>query len=245
MLVIALGAAIAGFVQGLSGFAFGLVAMLFWVWAVTPDVAAPLVVACSLLGQVLTIRTAWRGFNRRLAVPFLAGGIIGVPIGAALLPHIAPDAFKLALGAFLVLWCPAMLGAASLPRIEWGGRLADAAAGWVGGVMGGLGGFSGPAPTLWCTLRGWDKDRQRALFQSFHLCMHGLTLTIYATSGLLTADLIPSFAVAAPAMLLPTLLGARLYARFTEAGFRRLILLLLLISGLGLLASTLPRLLSP
>ena len=31
--LVALGAAVAGFVQGLSGFAFGMVSMSFWAWA--------------------------------------------------------------------------------------------------------------------------------------------------------------------------------------------------------------------
>ena len=42
--IIALGAIVAGFVQGLSGFAFGLVAMSFWAWTVEPQLAAVLVV---------------------------------------------------------------------------------------------------------------------------------------------------------------------------------------------------------
>ena len=239
LIAVAVGAAAAGFVQGLSGFAFGLVAMVFWVWVVPPGIAGPLVVACSLLGQVISIRAAWRGFSAARALPFILGGALGVPLGAALLPHMAPDAFKLALGVTLVLWCPAMLFARDLPLVTAGGRGADAAAGWLGGVMGGLGGFSGPAPTLWCTLRGWDKDSQRAMFQSFHLCMHSLTLAAYAASGLLDGGTLRLFAVAAPAMVIPSLLGARLYRRVSEAGFRRLVLVLLLGSGVGLLVSVL------
>ena len=38
--LIALGAMVAGFVQGLSGFAFGMVAMSFWAWSLEPQVAA-------------------------------------------------------------------------------------------------------------------------------------------------------------------------------------------------------------
>ena len=213
--------------------------MVFWVWVVVPEIAGPLVVACSLLGQVLSIGAAWRGFDARRALPFIIGGVIGVPLGAALLPLIAPAAFKIALGTLLVIWCPAMLFARDLPRITHGGRIADGIAGWLGGIMGGLGGFSGPAPTLWCTLRGWDKDTQRAMFQSFHLCMHTLTLTAYAAGGLITAPTVAMFAIAAPAMLVPGIIGARVYARVSEAGFRRMVLVLLLVSGVGLLINSL------
>ena len=50
-----LGAAAGGFIQGLSGFAFGLVALGIWAWSVDPLVAGPLVVFGSLLGQILSL----------------------------------------------------------------------------------------------------------------------------------------------------------------------------------------------
>jgi len=168
--------------------------------------------------------------------------VLGVPLGAWLLPHIPQDGFKAGLGVLLLLWCPTMLLAVELPRITAGGRLADAGAGWIGGVMGGLGGLSGPAPTLWCTLRGWDKHAQRAVFQTFHTSMHTLTLTAYFFSGLLTAPTGQMFLVAAPAMLVPSLIGARLYHRVSDRAFRRFVLILLLISGALLLMRAVPRL---
>jgi uncharacterized membrane protein YfcA len=243
LVYVALGAAAAGFVQGLSGFAFGLVAMAFWVWAVPPLLAAPLVVFGSLVGQMLAIGSLRRAFAPKRALPFILGGVVGVPLGAALLPHIDQILFKAVIGTLLAIWCPIMLAIRELPRIHHGGAVADGAVGLVGGVMGGLGGLTGPAPTLWCALRGWDKDAQRAVFQSFNLVMHALTLTVYATRGMIGAEAAGYFVVVAPAMVIPALLGARLYARFSDAVFRRLVLVLLLISGVVLLISSVPKLL--
>jgi hypothetical protein len=244
LVYVVLGAIAAGFVQGLSGFAFGLIAMAFWVWAVPPQLAAPLVVFGSLLGQILALGSLRRGVALKRALPFILGGVLGVPLGAALLPHIDQTVFKAVIGALLAIWCPIMLAIRELPRIHHGGAVADGAVGLLGGVMGGLGGLTGPAPTLWCALRGWDKDAQRAVFQSFNLVMHALTLTVYATSGLITAEAAGLFLVVAPAMVIPAILGARLYARFSDATFRRVVLVLLLISGVVLLASSLPKLLA-
>jgi uncharacterized membrane protein YfcA len=244
LVYVVLGACAAGFIQGLSGFAFGLTAMVFWVWTVPPQLAAPMVVFGSLIGQMLAVGSLRRAFDLRRALPFVLGGVLGVPLGAALLPHVDQTIFKASVGTLLAVWCPAMLFIRDLPRIHHGGALADGAAGLVGGIMGGLGGLTGPAPTLWCALRGWDKDAQRAVFQSFNLVMHGLTLAIYATSGLVTAEAAGMFVVIAPAVVVPALIGARLYARFSDATFRRLILILLLISGCALLASSVPKLLS-
>src|SRR5476651_2372868 len=87
LVTIILGACAAGFIQGLSGFAFGLVAMAFWAWAVPPQLAAPLVVFGSLVGQLLAVGSLRRSFALRRALPFILGGVLGVPAGAALLPH--------------------------------------------------------------------------------------------------------------------------------------------------------------
>jgi len=242
IVVVALGAAAGGFVQGLSGFAFGLVAMAIWAWWLDPGLAGPLVVFGSLASQLLSIGSVRRGFDLRRVLPFIVGGVLGVPVGVALLRQIDPLAFKLAVGILLVAWCPAMLLARELPRITGGGRLADAGAGLLGGVMGGIGGLTGPAPTLWITLRGWDRDTQRAVFQVFNLVMHGLTMMAYLATGAISAQAAHLFLVVAPAMLVPTLVGARLYRRFSDAAFRRIVLGLLAASGAILIVTTLPRL---
>src|ERR1700676_3744261 len=61
IVLIVLGAVAGGLVQGLSGFAFGLIAMAFWAWAVPPQLAAPMVVFGSLLGQLLALGTIRTG----------------------------------------------------------------------------------------------------------------------------------------------------------------------------------------
>lgn len=242
-LVVALGAIVAGFVQGLSGFAFGLVAMSFWAWALEPRLAATLAVFGALAGQILAAITVRRGFNLKQLLPFVLGGLAGIPMGVMLLPHLDMDWFKALLGSLLIIWCPAMLLAKSLPKITAGGRLADGTVGLAGGVLGGIGGFSGTLPTLWCTLRGFEKDTQRAVIQNFNLSVLLVTMGTYLATGIVTRDMLPLFAIVAPAMLAPTLLGARLYIGISEARFRQIVLGLLTASGLALLTASVPRLL--
>jgi uncharacterized membrane protein YfcA len=237
------GSAIAGFVQGLSGFAFGLVAMGVWAWSVSPQLAGPMVVFGSLIGQLLSIHSVRANIDLRRLLPFILGGVVGVPLGAAALPHLDATLFKFGVGVLLAIYCPVMLFTRELPRIRGGGRIADGVAGLIGGVMGGIGGLTGPAPTLWCTLRHWSRDAQRAVIQSFNLAMHTLTLTVYAVDGAITAETGRMFAIVAPALVVPCLLGAKLYSRVSELQFRRMVLGLLLLSGLGLLASSGSRLL--
>jgi uncharacterized protein len=242
VLMIAFGAVVAGFVQGLSGFAFSLVATSIWAWTVEPRLAAACAIFGGLSGQIMAAFSVRRGFEFQLLLPFLLGAIVGIPIGIALLPLLDVHVFKAVLGTMLIIWCPLMLFAKHLPRITSGGRVADGAAGLLGGVCGGIGGFTGVVPTLWCTLRGMDKDKQRSIIQNFNMAALAFTMAGYILTGTVTREMVPMFAVVLVAMAIPVALGARLYIGISELTFRKIVLTLLTASGVALLASSLPQL---
>ena len=229
--------------QGLSGFGFGLTAMSLWAWTLDPRLAAPLAVFGALTGQLIAAFSVRRGFVASTLLPFIAGGLAGLPLGLYLLPRLDVPLFKGLLGLLLVILCPLLFFSARLPRLTHGGRFADALAGAAGGAMGALGGFTGVVPTLWCTLRGFDKDLQRAVIQNFNLAMLGATTLSYVGSGLLTPALWPQVAMVSAALLLPALLGMRIYVGISPQAFRSIVLSLLTASGVAMLGSALPRLL--
>lgn len=242
-LIIIAGAATAGFVQGLSGFAFGMVSMSFWAWTIDPRLAAAMAVFGSLTGQIIAAVTVRRGFDISKLAPFVLGGLLGLPLGLLLLPQLDVLMFKALLGGLLVVACPAMMLSSRLPRITHGGRIADGIVGAGGGFMGAFGGFTGVLPTLWCTLRGMEKDSQRAIIQNFNLALLAVTFVSYIATGVITTATLPYFAIVAPAMLIPSLLGARLYIGISEATFRKVVLGLLTSTGVALLVSAVPGLL--
>lgn len=240
------GAIAAGFVQGLSGFAFALVSLSIWAWAVDPQVAAPMSVFGSLVGQLIALPMLWKGAKLSLVLPFIVGGIIGVPLGVLLLQVMDPAGFKLGLGLFLLIYCPAMLFVPHDLALKWGGAWANAAVGWIGGVCGGIGGLAGGIPTLWCTMRGFDKDTQRGVMQAFNITMHVTTLTSYAILGhVFTGEVLRLFAIITPALAIPVLLGTLVFKRLDQKVFRRLVLALLFVSGVVLTSSSVPALLKP
>lgn len=242
-LVVALGAVLAGFVQGLSGFAFGLVAMSVWAWTVDPRLAAVLATFGALVGQIVAAVMVRRGFDKRLLLPFVIGGLAGVPIGIWLLPRLDVAVFKACLGGLLVPWCLAMLFTRNLPRVAWGGRFADGVSGFLGGICGGVGGFTGPIPTLWCTLRGLERNTQRSVVQNFNLAMLAVAFTLQVATGNVGAAMLPLLAIVAVCVLVPVLLGARLYIGISDIMFRQVVLGLLTLSGIALLVASVPELL--
>jgi hypothetical protein len=81
------------------------------------------------------------------------------------------------------------------------------------------------------------------VFQTFSLVTQALTITAYLATGIIQAGSVWLFAAVVPAMLVPTLIGARLYRSFTDTGFRRVVLGLLGLSGAILVATSVPALL--
>jgi hypothetical protein len=75
----------------------------------------------------------------------------------------------------LVVYGGYFLLARPMPPLRTG-PFADAWAGCLGGLTGGLAGFPGASVTIWCGLKGWDKARQRAVYQPFILAKQPLTL---------------------------------------------------------------------
>ena len=69
-----------------------------------------------------------------------------------------------------------------------------------------------------------------------------VTFASYVATGIVRADMLPLFALMVPAVLLPSILGTRLYTGLSETAFRKVLLGLLTLSGLALLISAIPQL---
>lgn len=236
---LAFGAAVAGLVQGISGFAFAMVAMAIWVWGVDPALAAVMAVFGGWTGQVVSVLRVRRGWHLSLLWPFVLGSALGIPIGTMLLPLLDPNRFKLVLGLLLVVCCSAMIATASLPAIRRGGRLADAGVGLLGGVMAPLSGFSGLAPALWCTLRGYTKDEHRSVMQNFNLIVLSATLASLVASGRAHAGLLPQMAVVAGALIVPSVYGSKIYIGMSPGVFKKVVLWLLILAGAAMVLAAL------
>ncbi|MDP3513127.1 MAG: sulfite exporter TauE/SafE family protein [Sulfuritalea sp.] len=230
-------ATLAGFIQGLSGFAFALVATSLLAWVVEPQVLAPTVVITSLLGQITSLSSAGTRPRAEQATPFLIGGVLGVPAGVLLLPLLDATAFRASIGIVLIVYCSVMLGIKELPVFRHGGKRADGGVGLLAGILGGATGIPGPPVILWCALRGWDKEIQRATFQSFFIGIQVLIVGFYFATGLVNARSLRLVLAAALPIVISAWLGSRIFRRFTNHDFQRLIFSLLLLSGIALVSS--------
>ena len=225
---------LAALVAGVAGFAFGLVAAAVWLHVLTPLQTTTLIVAFGLIVQGYSVWKLRQALNLERLLPFLIGGACGLPVGVALLQWLSPEHMKMAVGVLLILFSLYSLARPKVARITAGGRLADGGIGVLSGILGGTTGFGGILPTIWCTLRGWPKDEQRAVFQPTGVAIFLGTALLLGGSGSVTVDTVRLFLIGLPALLAGSWLGLRLYGKLDEAAFRKTVLALLLLSGLAL-----------
>src|ERR1700744_2237795 len=236
--VLLFGALAGGFVSGLAGFGTALMALGIWLYVVKPDVAVQLVLICSIIAQTWTLPSIWRSIDFKMITSFIVGGLAGVPIGTVLVAYADPHLFKLAVGIFLLIF-PAALDFQRQPMaLSIGGKAADTGIGFVGGVLGGLAGLSGPIPILWASVRGFGKDERRGLFQTFNWTILTAAFVVQAGSGLVTRATMWLALMVLPATIGGAWLGTRTYHALSDGNFRDVVLGLLFISGVTLVWSS-------
>ena len=168
-------------------------------------------------------------------LPFLIGGAIGVPIGGAILRWASPASLRLGIGAILVIFSLYSLIRPKLFSAIGAGKVSDGTVGVVNGVIGGATGLAGIIATVWCSLRGWSPPEQRAVFQPVGVSVFLMTALWFGGTGMIGQQTLELFLIGLPALAVGTWAGLKLFGRLNDTGFRRVVLVLLLLSGISLL----------
>jgi uncharacterized membrane protein YfcA len=235
VVILLAGALAGGIVNGLTGFGTAITALGIWVHAIPPTAAASLAIICSIVSQLQTLHLIWRAIDWKRVLVFVVPGLLGVPLGTLLLPHVDPRLFKLGIGILLIVYPGYVLVRKRQTASAFGGKLADSVAGFGGGVLGGLTGLSGVFPVIWTDVRGWSKEQRRSVLQFFNTAILSFALVSHAATGLLTRQVALETAIVLPATIGGAWIGAFLYKRLADRGYQRVVMGLLLVSGITLL----------
>jgi len=229
-------AGVAGFVTGLAGFGTGLVAAGLWLHLLPASFVPPLVAIGSVAAQIASWSAVHRTVRWRALLPYLIGAVVGVPFGVLVMGHAASFLLRPVVGVFLVAFAVSELSGLSRFRIgTFGGRAADGLVGAAGGFLGGFAGLSAPLPVIWLRLRGGPLSSQRAVYQPFSFLALSAATLVMGMNGHLHREILVVTGFCLPALLLGALLGVRCYGKVNQAVVQRVVLGVLLLSGLTLL----------
>jgi uncharacterized membrane protein YfcA len=230
---------VASTLSSIAGFAFSAIcgAMLFHMDD-KPVHIVQVMIVCSIAIQIFSVMTLRNAIDWKYLGRFILGGACGLPVGVYLLTHFASAQYMKCIGLFLIAYGLYML----LRRpasVAYTNPIGDYAAGFLGGVTGGFAGFPGAFVTIWCGRKGWDKERQRGVYQPFILIMQVLALgliTFVQTTHTRGPAIDLSILSYIPGALLGTWCGLGIFRRLTDRQFAGSVNLLLIASGIGLLA---------
>jgi uncharacterized membrane protein YfcA len=228
---------VAALTSSIAGFAFSAIcgAMLFHLLA-DPLQVVKIMMLCSVAGQALMVWSLRGDIRWRELAPFLVGAAAGLPLGVHVLLNSRPGLYLQVIGGLLLLYAVYMILRRPLvvqrQHVAW-----DGLAGFLGGVTGGAAAFPGAFVTIWCSFKGFSKERQRGLYQPFILIVQVAALALLSA---LPAD-IParhfdfSGVEYLPAMLIGSAWGMACFKGLNDRQFARIVNLLLALSGLSFL----------
>jgi uncharacterized protein len=223
------------FVSSLAGFAFSAVAGAILLHVFQPLEAVPLMMVCSVGVQAASLFSLRETVQWKGSLVLIIGGLLGIPIAVYLLPNADTRTFRAGFGVLIAIYAGYTLFRPTLTylrQMKSHGR--NILIGFGGGLIGGLTAMPGALPTIWCDMHGMPKSQQRGLVQPFIAAMQIFALVLMLSHNDLSSKILIDFAVSLPPLGAGTMLGIFVFHRVNEVTFRRVILTILLFSGLSL-----------
>jgi uncharacterized membrane protein YfcA len=231
-LLISVAVFLGAFVSGFAGFAFSAVAGGILLHSLLPTEAVPLMMACSVGVQATNLWALRREIRWNESVILVLGGIVGVPISVWLLQTTDARAFRGLFGLVVAVYAGYMLFRPNLAHLKLMNRSRNAMVGFGGGLIGGLTAMPGALPTIWCDMHGVPKNEQRGLVQPFIAAMQIFALALMLIRHDLPSNVFANLLLSIPALVAGSVLGILAFRNASERIFRRIILVVLLVSGL-------------
>jgi uncharacterized membrane protein YfcA len=219
------------FVSGLAGFAFSAVAGAILLHVLQPMEAVPLMMACSVGVQATNLWALRKNIQWKESLVLIFGGLLGVPVAVWVLHNADATLFRQGFGLAVAIYAGYMLFRPSLNYLQQMNQSRSALVGFGGGLIGGLTAMPGALPTIWCDMHGVPKNQQRGLIQPFIAAMQIFALVLMLSRHDLSRTVLVDFALSIPALLAGSALGIFVFRNMNEMTFRRVILAILLCSG--------------
>lgn len=225
--------AAASLVQGLAGFGIGLVSLAFLPFLMEPATAVVLMTVYTVVFTVVIFIPLRRDFTLHGMRELVVGTIVATPAGVWLLAGLPADMLKRLIG--LVLLGIVALEWLGLYPARLRGRGWGFGAGLVAGLIGGAVGTPGPPVILYAATQDWSARTVKANIQAFLIVNQALILIGYWWAGLLGREVWRLTALYAVPAVLGLAAGMLLFTQLDRVRFRRVVFVVLFVSGLALL----------
>ena len=232
--MIAFGVFVAAIMSGVTGLGFPLLAAPIFLHEYAPPQAILITSVCSLIGQSFAVVVLRQTVCYEVRWRLVASGVVGVPIGTALLLLSDTSVLRFGLAVLLVissLWL--LIGGSVIVRRPTG--ISELLIGVSGGICGGLFGVSSAVPATWLSACGHDKIRLRAIIQPYIIAAQCISLMMLCFHDALTAAVVKATALYFVPLLAGIAVGTAGFRIVSSDMYTRTVLAITLLSGLTLL----------
>lgn len=220
--------AAAGLAQGLSGFGFSLVSIPLLA-LVVPVKAA--IVGGAVLGLVQSGQVVARDHRHvewRSAGVLVIAAIAGMPIGILVITRVPEEPLQVVIAITVLVFTAVLWRRVSLPMDS---LPAEVSVGFTSGMLSTSTGMSGPPLVIALQARGVEPSAFRATLAAVFVCGSAISLLLFWSRGLVTAEALRVAAAGLPGLLIGILVGELAFRRVDHDRFRRIVLLLLVVSA--------------
>lgn len=239
IILLLLGAATGGFINGLAGFGTALLSLGIWLQILPTQQAVAMAAMMSVISgtqSLWIIRTELRCGFKRLPY-FILPALIGIPVGVQILKIISSDFLKLLIAILMILYSLFFLLKTKFSIINAPLPIVHFLVGFIGGILGSAASLSGVIPTMWCTLQTWSKSEISAILRPYNVVILSLSTLSFIIKGYYSINTIILIVIVFPVTIIFSKIGITAYKKLNNEQFRNILVSILLSFGIILMVN--------
>jgi len=220
---------VAAFIQGLTGFGFGLIALPLLGLFLPLKMIIPLIIMLALFISLTLSIQLRHAIDWKKITALSIATLPGIPLGIYILQNLPAEPLALSLGLVMVSFTSYQLLAT--PKTINLGLPYTLSAGFACGVLTASISTGGPPVIIYAAMQPWSKDQAKATVACFFFISGFTTVVSHAISGLITTEVLYNFTISLPALILGIFAGTFAYKRMSDHGYKSLALILVFLLG--------------
>lgn len=218
-----------GVVSGLAGFGFGLVTVPLLLMLYPPATVTTVGSSLVLASGWIVLLSTWRTVQVRTLGALVPGATIGVFMGTVLLRALEPALIKLIAGVVVILFAVSVLRGWRIDAVHH--PLAAPLAGLASGTLSTSTGMSGPPVVLLFTTRQYDMQQFRGSITAYFYYVNFIGISVLILRGIVGWEQLEIAFRLLPAAIIGGFIGRRVLRYVSQSQFRRITLVMLLLTG--------------
>ncbi|MGF1521403.1 MAG: sulfite exporter TauE/SafE family protein [Leptolyngbyaceae cyanobacterium] len=224
----------AAFVQGVTGFAFAMIAMGVLSGITSVQMVAPLVALAALTNHTVQYLRYRRAFDPTIVAQLLLGAVLGIPFGLLALRTLPETWMLVALGSIILAYSLYSLvgprDGSLLQSNRW-----IYGAGFLSGALNGSYNLPGPPVVIYASSQNWPQERFKGNLISFFWVNAVLVVIGHSLEERYSAQIIHQFLLAIPGILLGQYLGVSLSKHLNPPMFQKITAGILAMTGIRII----------